>query len=679
MLAYIHNLPIRVKLIVITMSTLTVGLVCMASALLIYDRLASRDALKDEMSVLAAMTSQRSALALVLLDGKKVHQNLSALGRHKYIDLACLYDGSSQIFVAHTFPYTSAQGRTVAALCPNAFPDKTYWFTLTHLHVVEPVLRGGETVGTLYVRTSLRGFSERFKAFILFSVFCVVAVGGVVYFLILRLQALLSKPIQDLSDVAARVSLEHDYSRRADFEGEDEVGNLVRSFNLMMDTIESAQSELERLAFRDTLTGLYNRRHYMSALSDSIAECRQHQLQHAVLLIDLDGFKAVNDNYGHEVGDAVLIAVGERLQSVLTPGDLLARLGGDEFTIMLSQVQDVWQVGSLAQRIISLIEEPIHTEQGPYCYVSASVGIAMCPDDGTDASTLLKRADESMFDVKDAGKNSFVFFNKTYQLKHRALDVDTVTVADALEKDRVVSFIEPITDLKSFDLVGFDLSFSLQIDQFQPKPFFRYLNNCDSKAVLRDYNTWLVDQVARGFESVPEMLLKSVKFVTIPLCARQLFCGNFDESMHRIAQILDAYGVRVIPFLKEVDLKRLVEKGHVFEKGDDGRFMLGVECSTRGDLRFVEELDRLNIGCVRIRCSDATRRADLNYDTTQDYLTQLMVIFANRGGFGCIVSGLETQANLERYQRLDCTFGEGVVLGEKVLLSRLFSMLDKVG
>lgn len=679
MLASIHNVPIRVKLIVITMSTLTIGLVFMASALVIYDRIANRQALRDEMTVLAAITSERSGGALALEDRKTAQHNLQTLGRQKYIELACFYVASGEVFAEQKFPAARMGDTALAKTCPDKAEQQRVWFTLSHLHVVEPVIYRGISVGSLYIRTSLSGFSERFKAFILFSVLCVLVVSVLVYFLILRLQALLSKPIQDLSDVATRVSVESDYSRRANFEGDDEVGNLVRSFNLMMDTVESTQMELRRLAFKDTLTGLYNRRHFMSALSERIQQCRQGRIQHAVLLIDLDGFKAVNDSYGHEVGDAVLIQVGERLQSLLKAEDLLARLGGDEFTLMLSDVQDVWQVGALAQRIISVIEEPIPCYHNQLCYVSASVGIAMCPDDGSDASTLLKRADESMFDVKQAGKNSFVFYNKTFQLKHRALDVDTATVVDALGNDRIASYIEPITDLKTFELVGFDLSFSLQIDQFQPKPFFRFLNNCDSNAVLQDYNSWLVRQLQSGLESVPNVLLQSVKFITIPLCPRQLYCGNFEASMLSISSMLKPYDVQVIPFLEEADLRRLVEKGHVFEKGDQGKFMLGVECSTRGDLVFIDELTRLNIGCVRISFASVQRHGEQNVGSAKDYLTQLMVVFSNRVGVGCIVSGLETQTNVERYQSLDCPLGQGAALGEKVLLSRLFSVLDKVG
>lgn len=161
--------------------------------------------------------------------------------------------------------------------------------------------------------------------------------------------------------------------------------------------------KLEQYANYDMLTGLSNRRLFFENLEQVLAESKCDGRRIALLYIDLDGFKEINDTYGHEAGDRVLIVVGNRLQQVSHADDLVARLGGDEFVVVLTSHQSIASVEGVARQIYDILQEPIPMGSLQY-KVSASIGIALFPDSGEDAETLMRNADFAMYDVKKNGK-----------------------------------------------------------------------------------------------------------------------------------------------------------------------------------------------------------------------------------------------------------------------------------
>lgn len=161
--------------------------------------------------------------------------------------------------------------------------------------------------------------------------------------------------------------------------------------------------KLEQYANYDMLTGLSNRRLFFENLERVLAESKCDGRRIALLYIDLDGFKEINDTYGHEAGDRVLIAVGNRLQQVSHADDLVARLGGDEFVVVLTSHQSIASVEGVARQIYDILQEPIPMGSLQY-KVSASIGIALFPDSGEDAETLMRNADFAMYDIKKNGK-----------------------------------------------------------------------------------------------------------------------------------------------------------------------------------------------------------------------------------------------------------------------------------
>lgn len=171
-------------------------------------------------------------------------------------------------------------------------------------------------------------------------------------------------------------------------------------------TQEYVLERLQYLAYYDGLTGLPNRRLFLDRLSVSLSHARRDRQMLAVIFVDLDEFKQINDTLGHKTGDEVLVAVTERMKRCLREGDTLARLGGDEFTVLLPVIFHLDDASSVARKFLECCAEPLHID-GKELHITASIGISIFPKDGEDADTLLNHADIAMYQTKGAGRNGF--------------------------------------------------------------------------------------------------------------------------------------------------------------------------------------------------------------------------------------------------------------------------------
>lgn len=189
----------------------------------------------------------------------------------------------------------------------------------------------------------------------------------------------------------------------------------IEHFVAVMEDItmqKEAKQQIQHLAYHDSLTGLPTRQLMMKRLEKALSSALQEKEKVAVLFLDLDGFKSVNDNFGHAAGDELLKIATDKLRSCVRDNDLVARIGGDEFLIVITQVVGDTMLSSVATRMINTLSRPFNINNTEVS-VSASVGIAMYPEDSQDPEELIKLADHAMYDVKRKGKNNFAFVDKT--------------------------------------------------------------------------------------------------------------------------------------------------------------------------------------------------------------------------------------------------------------------------
>ena len=207
------------------------------------------------------------------------------------------------------------------------------------------------------------------------------------------------------------------------------------------------------LAYYDALTGLPNRPLFQDRLAKALASARRRREKVALLFLDLDRFKTINDSLGHSVGDLVLKEFAERLKKWARAQDTVARLGGDEFVVVLTDVKEIGDAAVAADRIMKAMTAEF-VVQGSLLSVTCSLGISVFPDDGADGETLLKNADAAMYSAKDNGRNNFQFF--TQEMNRRAVERLTLENSLRLALERKELFLEyqPQVDLATGKIIG---------------------------------------------------------------------------------------------------------------------------------------------------------------------------------------------------------------------------------
>jgi diguanylate cyclase (GGDEF)-like protein/PAS domain S-box-containing protein len=214
-----------------------------------------------------------------------------------------------------------------------------------------------------------------------------------------------------------------------------------------------AQEQMEYQAYHDSLTGLPNRLLFRDRITVALAHAKRSGRISAVMFLDLDQFKLVNDTLGHTVGDRLLQAIGSRLVNCVRAEDTVARMGGDEFTILLADLIDRRGAAAVAQKVLEAVRHPVHVDQHEL-YVTTSIGIAIFPDDGPDAETLLKNADRAMYRAKDLGRDNFQYATPA---RYEAADARLVlerSLHHALEREEFVVHYQPMVEIATGRMVG---------------------------------------------------------------------------------------------------------------------------------------------------------------------------------------------------------------------------------
>jgi diguanylate cyclase (GGDEF)-like protein/PAS domain S-box-containing protein len=216
-----------------------------------------------------------------------------------------------------------------------------------------------------------------------------------------------------------------------------------------------AEQQIEYQAYHDALTGLANRRLFQEHLTLALALAQRKTGLLAVLFLDLDHFKVINDSLGHTIGDALLRVVAMRLKTHVREGDVIARVGGDEFTVVLQDLKKKEDIPAIAQKVLRAIAEPIDVD-GHRLYVTASIGIAVYPDDGLDAETLLKNADNAMYRSKSEGRNTYQM--STEEMSRTMNERLTLEGAlhQAIERSEFEVYYQPQIDITNMKVVGME-------------------------------------------------------------------------------------------------------------------------------------------------------------------------------------------------------------------------------
>jgi diguanylate cyclase (GGDEF)-like protein len=277
-----------------------------------------------------------------------------------------------------------------------------------------------------------------------------------------------------------------------------------------------AEEHVRELAFQDGLTGLPNRRQFDDALKTALASPPRLGAAHAVFLLDLNGFKQVNDVHGHGIGDELLIVVAQRLMSAVRDGDLAARFGGDEFAILARHVVGAEAATSVALRVIQALETPITTGSLTH-QVNVGIGIALAPDDGSDADEVLRKADVALYRAKAERRSALRFFEE--QMDHRVRERDRMEqeLRAALAEGSIRTVYQPTVDLKTRKVVGFEATPQWIHATLGEIPAARFIPIAEETGLIHDLAGRLLRDACRTAARWPEYVTLAMDLYPIQL------------------------------------------------------------------------------------------------------------------------------------------------------------------
>lgn len=434
-------------------------------------------------------------------------------------------------------------------------------------------------------------------------------------------------------------------------------------------TVKEAQEQLEFLAHHDALTRLPNRTLLRERLTHGITRARRHSQQLAVLLLDLDRFKNVNDTLGHPVGDDLLIEVANRIGSRIRADDTLARLGGDEFALLLEDETGPAAVEAVARKLTGAFALPVQVADHALT-VTASIGISLYPADGEDADTLLKNADSAMYKAKQQGRNGFRFFAP--ELTRGALErlVMETALRKAVSHDQLVLHYQPQVALDSGALVGVEALVRWEHPDFglmQPGDFIPL---AEEIGVIDEIGMWVLHEACR------QMALWRDGGVAVPRVAVNLSVKQIDGDrlVSAVADALASAGLTAGQLELEVTESMIMEQPDEARKALAGLRGLGVQIAIDdfgtgySSLAYLKllQIDRLKI--------DRSFVKEIGRDPNDEAITRAVIALADSLGLETVAEGIEEVGQIAFLRREGCDVGQGFYFSRPVpaeALSRL--------
>ena len=439
------------------------------------------DVMRSKVTLLGSTTTS----ALLFGDAESATIALSSLEQYEDIRYAQIYDADRVLFAEYSRP-----GVQISKAIDD-FHDGDF-FENQFAYVSESILRDDENIGFIVLSADTGSFQVQQWRFLLVAALVFLSSSLLAYGLSLRLQKLMLTPINELVGLVRYVTESKMYDRRVYSAHSDEIGDLMAGVNAMLGTIQKHETELFRRANYDELTDLPNRHLLMERLTHAIYSASRHRSEIALLFLDLDRFKVVNDSLGHSIGDKLLIQVSKKLTSIVRKSDSVCRLGGDEFVILLEDIRHVEDIKVVSQKIISELGEPTDM-QGHLLHISTSIGVARFPQDGEDAIGLLKHADIAMYEAKNQGPGQVCFFNQEMLKKSvNRLTIETQVYEAFHSKDFFLMY-QPQISVTSSQVAGFEALIRWKRNE-QLVPPSEFLPVVEEIGLMTDVSHWVLEQ-----------------------------------------------------------------------------------------------------------------------------------------------------------------------------------------
>lgn len=660
----LQDLNISAKLTLITVASATVALLCVLVAFVVQDlRLVKRikaEQVESQLSILAG----NLANALLQNDLYTVDYLLKNGTSAHGIVAVTVYDRTGGILSQ----YPVAAGR----LTPLPNPEG---FDFSAVSYRRPIIWRGNEVGILEAQVSYADIELRsvyMGAYSALAFLFALAIAALVAWLV---QKIVSQPLLQLHRLSRAVMETGNYSLRAQINGRDELGQLGEAINQMLSQIEQRDLMMERQvsqrtrelqkladefryrALHDTLTGLPNRALLNEEFNRAAAHAKRAGKQFAVLLLDLDNFKFINDTYGHDVGDELLKLAASKIRGALRGEDIVCRVGGDEFIVLVESVQNLQQIETVGQGLLQALQSELQVANRPVT-VGVSIGAALYPQHGQDLNELKRNADIAMYGAKEAGKNRLMIFEETMgraNLNKLALQGE---LKGALQRRELELYFQPQLDVARNSLAGCEVLVRWQHRKhglLMPADFLAFAEESGAiramdyqvlREAARQCQKWRLDY---GLEIPVAVNIANVHFQDLDL---------LDEVRTILRETQLPPGMLTVEFSETV----LLDDASTIQDIVTGLRRMGVKATLDGfgaGLFAVSHLHTIHLDSIKL---DQSLYRSIARDPDERRLTSGLLAFTRELGVNLIAEGVEQDEQIGALRALGCPVIQGYAL-----------------
>ena len=432
-----------------------------------------------------------------------------------------------------------------------------------------------------------------------------------------------------------------------------------------------AQERLEYIAQHDALTELPNRLLLLDRLNQAIARARWHQRVVALLFVDLDRFKTINDSLGHETGDLILQQIAIRLNTCVREGDTVARFGGDEFVILLDDVANESDIRGISKKVLDSFVPPFKVSAQQF-YVTASIGISLYPNDGADASTLLKNADIAMYRAKEQGKNAYRFYSA--EMSARAFERLTLesSLRHALARGELRLFYQPVVDAESGAILSVEALLRWQHPDFGlvlPGDFIPLL---EETGWIVPAGKWVLETACAQLQAWHKLGWPELR-LAVNLSTRQL---QSESLAHAIETCLSKHQLRTGQLELEITEGMLMDRGGTTTEILSALRALGVRLAVDDFGTGYSSLSYLRSFPIDTLKIDRSFVHDIPGDATDSAITTAIIVLAQSLKLNVVAEGIETAAQRDFLYGLGCRNMQGFWFSRPVPPEELTRLLE---
>lgn len=424
----------------------------------------------------------------------------------------------------------------------------------------------------------------------------------------------------------------------------------IGSYGVAKDITERKQAEetMHYQAYHDLLTGLPNRALFRDHLGLMLAQARRNQKPLAVLSLDLDHFKVINDSLGHTIGDELLLAVGTRLRQCLREGDTLARLGGDEFAVLLPTLVSRSDVEHICRKVIQVLSKPVYVK-GHEIYISVSIGACVAPEDGDMIDSLIRQAEIAMYQAKSQGRSRLQFWEHGMQAPYSDRMQIEADLRRALARNEFVLFYQPQVDTATGEVRGFEALLRWWHPQRGLLMPTEFIPVAEESGVIVPIGDWVLRQAGAQMAEWRKAGLPPVR-LSVNISARQLENPDFVDSVMRAIQVYSLDGHQLELEITESLLMRDFEANAIkLGRLSAAGIRLAIDDFGTGYSSF-KYLSRFPIHTLKI---DQSFVQDLEREENMS-IVNAMVAMGRGMNLNVVAEGVETESQRARLQQMQC-------------------------